>query len=84
MKRSTVSSREFGASVDWRGYRVAVEHVCTVEELKCVLLLRKKKASCVFVNINPKEVMKLTKICHGEFGLQRCGDGGEESSSVGC
>jgi hypothetical protein len=36
------------------------------------------------MDIDPKEMMKFTEVCHGKFSLQRGDNGAEQRGGVGC
>jgi hypothetical protein len=62
---------------------VAVQHVGALKYLKCILLLGEEEALGGAVDVDAKEVVDVTKITHGELGVEGVDDGVEEGGGVG-
>jgi hypothetical protein len=84
MEGGTIMERGLAASFDWRGQGIAVNHICSVKNFECVLLLRQKQPRRVTMRINAKKVVEFTQISHGKFGGEGGNNGMEESGGVCC
>lgn len=69
-----ITSGQFGLSVDGGGDRLAVEHVSTVENFECILLLTQEEARGVGSDVNAQEMVKVTEIGHGELVFEGMDD----------
>jgi hypothetical protein len=76
VKWCTGGEGNFGGGVDRGGNRVAIEHSGSVKYLQGVLVLIKEKTMFVASHGDAKEVVNVTKVCHREFSIKRCDDGG--------
>jgi hypothetical protein len=61
---------QFGGGVNGRGNGVAVEHLCTLQDLQGILLLRQEQTIMSSVNIDAQEMVDVTKITHGELRMK--------------
>ena len=67
---------KFGRGVDGCGHRFAMEHVSTIKNLKCVLLLVQEQAVSVGCHIDAKKMVESAEVGHGKLGGERGGEGG--------
>jgi len=87
--RCTISGGDLSMSVDRGAARLAVSHTSSLKHIQGVLPLRKKEALGTQLHCHTQEVVKDTKILHGEFLLESRDDarkkvhaGGSENNII--
>jgi hypothetical protein len=60
--------------VHWRGSGMAFRHANSLEKVNGILTLRQEQPRVVAHHGDAKEVVKVSKIRHGELGMEACHD----------